>query len=337
MASIRKALEKLTSVFPKEATTEGWVIPPGAIAFYRDSSTRIGSGGFGEVFCGTCYGAPCAVKVLSSTGLLGDGASSQIVLDELLASELQSLTHLRSSAHVAPMWGVCMPDGIMYPDQIWIVMQLVRGKNVRTLMEFEAVKSLDSVSRVALTTVIGRGIARCLNYIHAKGVCHMDLKPENVMISLSPSTDICASVDQRLECRLVDFGTAQMTASLRSGATTLQTATFRAMTDEYAATELIEHALGSSSAPPLTVRADLYSFAVMLLKMASGTPARLLIRGGTPQHRALALFAAFPEVQACLAQCLQHEVSVFRLWLDCSLLFCAVVLGLGSSDRCRCL
>src|SRR6185295_3217960 len=76
-------------------------------------------------------------------------------------------------------------------DDVFIAMELVEGRTLRTLL-------LDGARPVAEAVQLAREIAQALERAHGSGVIHRDLKPENVI------------VDAFGHARILDFGLAKL-------------------------------------------------------------------------------------------------------------------------------
>lgn len=254
----------------------------------------LNEGGFGQVRAGLYYGKRVAVKVLRSR--TNDGAPlSQELLNDLLQLELEALTELFSNAHVAMLWGVCPPDsGSEADDEVFLVMDFVPGVNLSTALQHVAFRKLSPEVRLAAALLIGCSIARCLQYIHSRNVCHLDLKPSNVMLSVIevPAQFAAAagtSISRRFEVdtHVVDFGIARLTACVKPNATTLLTLRAPVQSKFYASPEQ-RHATHYASATiagrakdlhppePMTKRSDIYSFSVMMIEVLSGQTTDLI-------------------------------------------------------------
>ncbi|MEV0295176.1 protein kinase [Nocardia sp. NPDC050710] len=129
-------------------------------------------------------------------------------------------------------------------EQLWISMQFVPGSDaasadVNVLAPWRAVQ------------IIGE-IAAALDFAHANGVLHRDVKPANILLAKAP-------IGQPERVLLTDFGIAGM----RNSDTTLSSAGTITATLAYAAPEQL-------SGLPLDHRADQYSLACTLFWMLAG-------------------------------------------------------------------
>lgn len=93
-------------------------------------------------------------------------------------------------------------------------------------------------------------LIQALQYSHAQGVVHGDIKPSNVLLA-----------DDGL--RLFDYGLGQPVEGVLTGLPRLSRQRFNAWTPRYAALELI-------NGEPLTPLADIYALACVLLELSSG-------------------------------------------------------------------
>jgi len=131
-------------------------------------------------------------------------------------------------------------DGLLY-----YVLPYVRGESLRKRLDHERQLSVDDA--LAIT----RQVASALDYAHAKGVVHRDVKPENILIHEG-------------EAILTDFGIAM--AVKQAGGNRLTETGLSLGTPQYMSPE---QATGDRT---LDARSDVYSLAAVLYEMLAGEP-----------------------------------------------------------------
>jgi tRNA A-37 threonylcarbamoyl transferase component Bud32 len=149
------------------------------------------------------------------------------------AKIIAGLAHL----NILPVHDYGETEGYTY-----IVMRYVEGGTLTNLLQGKPLL-LPQISRVISQ------VAAALDYAHAKGVVHRDVKPSNVLM------------DEQGNCLLSDFGVARMieaTGQFTATGTFIGTPTYASP----------EQALGQS----LDGRSDVYSLGVVLYEMATGRP-----------------------------------------------------------------
>ena len=126
----------------------------------------------------------------------------------------------------------------------FIAMELVDGSNLKALIQSRPAGglSLEEILKIA------RQICRALEYAHARGVYHCDVKPENVL--LTKDGDV----------KLADFGLARAVDRPR-----LANQEGPVGTPGYVAPEVVR---GQGQ----DARSDLYSFGAVLYEMMTGRP-----------------------------------------------------------------
>jgi serine/threonine-protein kinase len=188
----------------------------------------LGSGAMGQVFAGTdVEGDSHAFKVLHA-----DLTRNPDVVSRFL-QERSILVGLRHPNLVA------VHDLVVEGDTVAIVMDLVLGGDLRQMLRTAGTLLPAEVARV------GSAIAAALAQVHAAGVVHRDVKPENVLM------------DGGIP-RLTDFGISKLANSSMTGRSSLL-----AGTPQYVAPELAE---GHDPTPA----ADLYSLGIMLYELCCG-------------------------------------------------------------------
>ena len=202
----------------------------------------LGRGAMGQVFRGTVRGsgAAVAVKVLKP----------ELVSDpEVVARFFQERSILTSISHPNV---VRVVDLVVEGYTLAIVMELVQGPDLRRFLQ--ARRTLPPAEAVQLVRQLLAGLAA----VHAAGIVHRDVKPENMLLD---------ATDGQARVRLTDFGVARLSygASLTKLSSIIGT-------PEYMAPEVADH---DSAAPS----ADLYSAGVVLYEMLSG---RTPFAGGHP-------------------------------------------------------
>jgi len=140
----------------------------------------VGSGGMASIFraTDTKTGRPVAIKALHP-----DKAGNGSILYRF-RSEIEIGRRLNHPGLVK-----VLSDGDA--SQRYAVMEWVEGKPLREIIEEQGKLPVDRATRIA------RAICETLEYVHAQGVVHRDLKPDNVI------------VDAEDNIKLMDFGIAR--------------------------------------------------------------------------------------------------------------------------------
>ena len=259
---------------------------------------ELGRGGVGTVYRAQQPGPEpeVAVKVVHSwlAGLPG-------FTGELRAG-LRLVARLRHQNIVAIL-DVGEAEGHQY-----VVSELVEGRSLDSLIREEGPLPPERALRIALQ------IAVALDYAHAAGIAHGDVKPSNVVVS--PGDHIT----------LTDFGLARLAdASVR-------VATSGAIlgTPDYMSPEQIE-------GKPITTAADRYAFGVLLFELLAGRPpfradspvGVLMDHVGKPPPRLSSVRPGLPSASdAVLARALAKDPT--ERSLTCSELVLAAAAALGA-------
>ena len=187
-----------------------------------------------------------AIKVMSASLAAHDGFVQLFYREARLSARLRH-------PNVVQMYDVGEEDGVTY-----LVMELLEGRSLRDVIQ------QDGPLPVERAVHFVQQLAAALDYAHAEGVAHRDVKPANAFVSS----------DDHLT--LVDFGIA------RAADGTRLSITHGIGTPEYMAPEIFDERLDRPDADDhrLGVDADLYALGVVAYELLTG---RLPFSGRTPQ------------------------------------------------------
>ncbi len=251
---------------PAGPANGGWVVG----GRYRVLE-RIGSGGMAEVFRARdeVLDRLVAVKVFRAEHVASEVADTNAHGIERQQLEVAALARLNHPNLIA------LYDGSLdAAPHAYIVMELIEGPSL-------AARIAEGPLPEASTREIGIQLADGLAYVHAQGMVHRDVKPENILLGVDRSDD-----DHTVRARLSDFGIVRLlgTERLTSVNFTLGTASYLAP----------EQARGSAVDPP----ADIYSLGLVLLEALTGQRTF----DGPPLEAALARLSQRPAVPAGLPE-----------------------------------
>ena len=196
----------------------------------------LGRGSAGTVWLGEGPEGPVAVKLLRE-----DLASDQ----ELVGRFVQERTALLGLEHPNV---VSVRDLVVDGNDLALVMDLVRGTDLRTRLDRE--KRLAPEAAAAIVADVADGLAAA----HAAGVVHRDVKPENVLLDMQGPLGPGGSHP----ALLTDFGVAKLIDSPRR-----TRATKIIGTPDYLAPEIVE------GLPP-RASVDIYALATVLYELLAG-------------------------------------------------------------------
>lgn len=193
----------------------------------------LGKGGMALVFeaYDQLLERPVAIKLLRK-----DFSTDSEFRDRFLheARSAANLTH----PNIVTVYDFGLDDG-----EIYIVMELATGSDLKTSIEKNGPYPLDSGLDLAIQICTGLG------YAHRAGIVHCDVKPQNIIIT----NDKIA--------KLTDFGISR---ALNSSTTSERSAVVWG-SPQYLAPELIEGGLASPAA-------DVYSLGAVLYEIFTGKP-----------------------------------------------------------------
>ncbi|WP_171134079.1 serine/threonine-protein kinase [Streptomyces sp. Z423-1] len=196
----------------------------------------LGRGSAGTVWLGEGPEGPVAIKLLRE-----DLASDQ----ELVGRFVQERTALLGLEHPNI---VSVRDLVVDGNDLALVMDLVRGTDLRTRLDRE--RRLAPEAAVAIAADVAEGLAAA----HAAGVVHRDVKPENVLLDMQGPLGPGGSH----RALLTDFGIAKLIDSPRR-----TRATKIIGTPDYLAPEIVE------GLPPRAA-VDIYALATVLYELLAG-------------------------------------------------------------------
>jgi len=179
---------------------------------------------------------------------------------KLLHSSLAGIPELRSrfEREAAAIGRIEHPNCVNVSDfgalddgSLYLVMEFLEGRSLGEVLEREHHLRPRRALRVLRHVLTGLG------YAHEMGVVHRDIKPDNVFLTLGPSSEESA--------KILDFGIAKMIDEVRDEDVKLTQAGVAFGTPVYMSPE---QALGN----PVDGRADLYAASVMAFEMLTGRP-----------------------------------------------------------------
>ncbi|WP_149830211.1 serine/threonine-protein kinase [Streptomyces tailanensis] len=196
----------------------------------------LGRGSAGTVWLGEGPEGPVAIKLLRE-----DLSSDQ----ELVSRFVQERTALLGLDHPNV---VSVRDLVVDGNDLALVMDLVRGTDLRTRLDRE--RRMAPEAAVAIVADIADGLAAA----HAVGVVHRDVKPENVLLDMQGPLGPGGAHP----ALLTDFGVAKLIDSPRR-----TRATKIIGTPDYLAPEIVE------GLPPRAA-VDIYALATVLYELLAG-------------------------------------------------------------------
>lgn len=214
---------------PREATEAG--ARPRRLAGRYELLEEIGRGGAGFVYLARDLGSGGA-QVALKTLALDEAARPELVA--AFENEFRTLSALQHP-HLAKVFDFGTDEGLLYFSSEYLpggdFLEACRAANLNTVLRW-------------LVQILG-----ALDFLHGRGLLHLDLKPDNVLLAQAAGGEHIV--------KLIDFGTA---AWLRGGH---ETSARLLGTPPYAAPEvLLEEAASPAS--------DLYSFGMLCHRVLAG-------------------------------------------------------------------
>jgi predicted Ser/Thr protein kinase len=203
----------------------------------------LGQGGMGVVYRArdTRLGRPVALKVLPPELSRDQDRKSRFVQEARAAARV---------VHPAIAQVYDVDEG---PEGLFIAMELVSGKTVKTLIQE---RELDLLGALEIASQVASGLQRA----HEEGVVHRDIKPENIVVTPDG------------HAKILDFGLAKLleptAPQAPEGISHMETlaktqagfvlGTLRYMSPEQARGQAVDH------------RSDIFSLGIVLYEMVTG-------------------------------------------------------------------
>lgn len=201
---------------------------------------EVGAGGMGLVYRAKQQGLEriVALKILEPT-LVSDNES--LARFEREARSISLLHHV----HIASFFSYGIHEG----TAPYIAMEFLEGKNLKAVIQ-----ETENGMEWQRALKIGLEICDAMDYAHAQGVVHRDLKPNNIILLESPKPDWV---------KVVDFGLAKLSELTDSGKQRLTKTGELLGSVDYLSPE---QCLGRQT----DQRSDIYSLACILFEMLTG-------------------------------------------------------------------
>lgn len=214
----------------------------------------IGQGGFGITYTAgaTGYGMPECVAIKeffprdmcsrapNGEDVVIDSIDKMAIINQLRTRFVKESQNIQNCNHPGI---VKVLDTVEANGTAYMVMELVQGKTLKGYLNSVGVLSETEAARIVLN------VAQALRYLHDKKITHLDIKPDNIMIS-----------DDGTKITIIDFGLSRQFND--DGTSDSQIIT--AVSKGYAAPEMY---LGSNVFSP---ESDVYSLGATLYKLVTG-------------------------------------------------------------------
>lgn len=199
---------------------------------------RLGQGGMGCVYKAihVQMDRVCAIKLLLPLAGEQESARARFRREAKMSSRIDS-----------PNAATIYDFGEAEPGQFYLAMEYIEGESLATLLSREKRLPLQRVVDIT------NQIARALSAAHALGIVHRDLKPANIMLTRRDGNELVKVLDFGIAKTITDDDTDRLTLT----GYMLGTPTFMSP----------EQVLGE----PIDSRSDIYSLAIMVYEMLSGS------------------------------------------------------------------
>jgi serine/threonine-protein kinase len=210
------------------------------------TSNTIVIGGRYEVYQDQQLGAGGLARVYRGRDLRSRRTVAIKTLREEFRADPESRRRFRQEARMMAFAThpglVTIYDLLEQPDESWIVMEMVPGRNLKQIVEQDGPLPPPEVVRIL------EQVADALDHLHHRRIVHLDIKPQNLILTSEGSI------------KLIDFGLAQSVAPRQDtiGGSTFGTAAY------------LSPEQGSGSA--VDQRTDVYSLGCVVYELLTGRP-----------------------------------------------------------------
>lgn len=183
------------------------------LTFQRSPGDELGAGGSGVVYKGLYDGkVPVAVKCIRST-------SDSWTTAERLRRELKLASRL-NDPHIVQFRGAAWDDEAApgVPRNVLLVTELMGGGNLRSALNAIAP---DGIMAVEFFLTLAIHVAKGLEYLHAEGMAHRDIKSANILLSHAPLPN-SNRFPSGVRAKIADFGLSKYIDKVTGGGTVVQ-------------------------------------------------------------------------------------------------------------------
>lgn len=197
----------LTSV-----VTGDLVIDRRDIYFNRTASNELGRGASAVVYKGTFSSNPVAIKSIRTM-------SDTFTAEDRLRRELRNASRLKNP-YIVEFRGAAWDheDGPTSPRNVLLVTELMPGGNLR-----ESLNSLSDESGLAVDAFVNVAlqISRGIEYLHAEGLAHRDVKSANILLT-ERLPKFSNRFSTAVRAKIADFGLSKYIDKATGGGTVMQ-------------------------------------------------------------------------------------------------------------------
>merc|ERR1719389_975450 len=145
---------------------EAWKLDPSELVY----GDKVGAGGQADVYLGRWQGLPVAIKKQRGSDQRKTSEAALRSITQAVRREVRALARVRHP-NVVRLYGACVEQPPC------LVMAYAAGGTLD-----DAVREGRFASNTVVATVLA-GVARGMEAVHAHNIIHLDLKPENVLLS----------------------------------------------------------------------------------------------------------------------------------------------------------